>query len=706
MLRTLLSTLAVLFTLLGLAPAAIAQDEGPGDPPQPEAPISEEDLPLTLTERINARLRGVDRVFGKYVVTPLETVLFFDAMFWDNHLRGEAAVGAPHDNGEVIRFDPRRGYEVQTPRVVDRDEVVPIIDGDVTLTFGPAVVTATTVLEDGRARLMGTVQREAAPGADPVALGLPEPPPPGADRAEPYPLRGVAPFTLLYDPNSGTFLPIEGKLPRTSVPVGVGSEVQLGRERLMVTDIDGEDLTVKGGSTRWVEGPVANPANVAFPIVVAWLIFGACFFTVRMQFINIRGFIHAIKVVSGHYDDGDHPGEISHFQALSSALSATVGLGNIAGVAIAVTMGGAGAVFWMVVAGIIGMSSKFTEVTLGQMYRRIAADGVVAGGPMYYLRHGLADMGRGRLGMALSVSFAVLCIGGSFGGGNMFQANQSFAALSDVFPWIADKSWLYGIVLAFLVGIVIIGGIKRIGAAAGVIVPLMCVVYVVSGLVVVMMHASEVPGALLHIVQDAFAPEAIAGGALGAMAVGFQRGAFSNEAGIGSASIAHSAASTSEPVREGIVALLEPFIDTIVVCTVTGLVVVLSGVDPTGAADGVVLTSRAFATVLPWFPYVLTVAVVLFAFSTMISWSYYGERCFTFLFGEGHSMTYRGIFCVFVFLGAILDLGNVLAFSDLMILGMAVPNILGAILLSGKVREALRSYMRRLRAGKFDVAAH
>lgn len=449
----------------------------------------------------------------------------------------------------------------------------------------------------------------------------------------------------------------------------------------------------------------ASFVAITIPFIVAWLVLGAIYFTIRMSFINIRGFMHAIKVTKGDYDDPNDPGEISHFQALSSALSATVGLGNIAGVAIAVSLGGPGAIVWMVIAGFLGMTSKFTECTLGQMYRKVDEEGRVLGGPMRYLSTGLSEMNLGLLGKLLAVMFVVLCIGGSFGGGNMFQANQSYAAVSGAVPWFEGKAWLYGIILAFLVGLVILGGIRRIGTAAGLIVPFMCLIYVVAGLFVIIVNVSQIPAAFGTMFAGAFSFKAGFGGLIGTLVVGFQRAAFSNEAGTGSASIAHSAAATDEPVREGIVALLEPFIDTIVVCTMTGLVVVVTGAYNSGAGDGVVMTSTAFASVLPWFPYVLSVAVVLFAFSTMISWSYYGERCAIWLFGESASVPYKFLFLIFVFLGSVLNLGNVLGFSDLMILGMAFPNILGLVLLSGKVKRALVSYEEKLASGEFDKEA-
>lgn len=442
-----------------------------------------------------------------------------------------------------------------------------------------------------------------------------------------------------------------------------------------------------------------EPGGVELPLIVLWLALGALFFTFRFGFINVRGFAHAIAITRGAYDD-EAPGEVSHFQALSSALSATVGLGNIAGVAVAVGMGGPGAVFWMIVAGFLGMSSKFAECTLAQMYRHVDVHGRISGGPMRYLERGLAGLGKPRLGRALAVVFSVMCIGGSFGAGNMFQANQSYAQVASVLPFFegAMGAALYGVALAFLVGIVIVGGIRRIGQVAGYVVPIMCGVYLLAGLYVLVANASQVPDALAEIVRRAFSFEAGVGGFAGTLIVGFRRAAFSNEAGVGSAAIAHSAAATHEPLREGLVALLEPFIDTLVVCTMTALVVVVSGahLEP---GDGVAMTSNAFAKTLPWFPPVLSLAVFLFAFSTMISWSYYGERCSAYLFGGAASNLYRGAFLVFVVLGSVLKLGSVIDFSDYMLLGMAFPNILGIILLSPRLARALEDYLRRTRAG-------
>ena len=464
----------------------------------------------------------------------------------------------------------------------------------------------------------------------------------------------------------------------------------------------------------YVVGPIATVLffDVAFwdngtegelriPFIVLWLIAGATFFTLRFRFINIRAFKHGLVVTRGRYDDPSDPGEVSHFQALSSALSATVGLGNIAGVAVAVGAGGPGAVFWMVVAGFLGMSSKFAECTLGQLYREMDPTGHVLGGPMRYLSKGLDELGYARLGKVLAGVFAVMCVGGSFGGGNMFQANQSYAQVADVLPFFAGGwgSLFYGIILAVLVGVVIIGGIRRIGQVAGYIVPAMCGLYLLAGFFILGSNFEAVPAAFGKIVGEAFTPQAGFGGLLGVLITGFRRAAFSNEAGIGSASIAHSAAATDEPVREGIVALLEPFIDTIIVCTMTGLVVVITGAYESGETEGVLMTSSAFATVLPWFPKVLSLAVFLFAFSTMISWSYYGERCWTYLFGPRASMIYKVIFLGFIVLGAVLRLGSVIDFSDLMILGMSFPNILGVVMLNNKVNAALKDYWGRYVSG-------
>ena len=445
-----------------------------------------------------------------------------------------------------------------------------------------------------------------------------------------------------------------------------------------------------------------------FPLVVLWLVLGATFFTLRMGFINFRAFKHSLMVTAGRYDNPQDKGEVSHFQALTAALSATVGLGNIAGVAIAIAAGGPGATFWMIIAGFLGMSSKFVECTLGQKYREVRPDGRVMGGAMYYLSNGLAELGLRRFGKVLGIIFAILCIGGSFGGGNAFQVNQSLNAITEVVPGLDKVPWVYGLIMAVMVAIVIIGGIRRIAAAAEKIVPSMCGIYLLACLWILLINAGHIPSAIGKIITEAFTPEAGYGALLGVLVMGFRRAAFSNEAGIGSAAIAHSAAKTDYPVREGIVALLGPFIDTVVICTMTALVIVITGAyenpayaDLIAADEGAALTSSAMGEHISWFPTLLAVAVLLFAYSTMISWSYYGERCWVYLFGDRASMSYRVIFVIIVFLGSIVSSTNVLNLSDLMILGMAFPNILGVVLLSGKVKRDLDDYWRRYLAGEF-----
>jgi AGCS family alanine or glycine:cation symporter len=434
------------------------------------------------------------------------------------------------------------------------------------------------------------------------------------------------------------------------------------------------------------------------PFLVVWLVIGAVVFTIRTKFINIRGLKYSINLLRGKGDKKEEHGEVSHFQALTTALSATVGLGNIAGVAVAVTAGGAGAVFWMIVAGFLGMSSKFVECTLGVKYR-VIKNGVVSGGPMYYLKTGLSDLGWGRLGKVLAIIFAILCIGGSFGGGNMFQANQAYAQLSYVFPQFQGGGFVFGLILALLVAVVIIGGIKKIAKVTDKIVPFMCGLYVLSALIIIGLNINNIGLAFSKIFYGAFSPAALKGGIIGVMIQGFQRAAFSNEAGVGSASIAHAAVKTDEPIKEGLVALLEPFIDTIIVCTLTALVLIFTGLDNGGpmGETGSKLTSMAFESVYSNANYILLVAIILFAFSTMISWSYYGLKAWEYLFGDSKwaEYSYKLIFLVFVVLGASSEMGAVIDFSDLMILGMAFPNVIGLYFLLPKVLEDLKLYIQK-----------
>lgn len=451
------------------------------------------------------------------------------------------------------------------------------------------------------------------------------------------------------------------------------------------------------------------PGEANMPFIVAWLVVGAVFLTIRMNFINLRMFRHAYLILRGKYAVPGAEGEVSSFQALTTALSATVGLGNIAGVAIAIMIGGPGATFWMIVAGFLGMTSKFTEATLAQMYREVRSDGHIMGGAMEYLSRGLAEKGWTQTGKVLAIIFCVLTIGGSLGAGNAFQVSQALGAVKQQIPMFADMPALFGIIMGVLVAIVIIGGIRRIAHTAEAIVPTMVTIYILACLWIILSNASMIPDAFGKIITEAFTPAAGMGGLIGVLVQGFKRAAFSSEAGIGSAAIAHATARVKYPVRQGIVALMEPFIDTIVICTMTALVIIITGVynSPETAEivankQGAALTSVAFGSAISWFPTILSLSVVLFAFSTMIAWSYYGERCWTYLFGESSTMAYKIIFVIFVVLGSLTSASNILDFSDLLILAMAFPNFIGLYVLHGKVREALASYLAKLKSGELD----
>jgi AGCS family alanine or glycine:cation symporter len=468
------------------------------------------------------------------------------------------------------------------------------------------------------------------------------------------------------------------------------------------------------------------------PWVLIVLIGGALFFTIYFKFINVTGFRMAVRVVRGKYEDiekhgadtlyGDQTpnegadiietirddsadGEVSHFQALTAALSATVGLGNIAGVAVALSIGGPGATFWMIVAGLLGMASKFAECTLGVKYRDVGEDGTIYGGPMYYLTKGLKSKGMGGLGKVLAFLFAIFVIGGSFGGGNMFQANQAAAQFVKLFELEGGNAGLYfGIVMAVLVAIVIIGGIKRIAKVTEKVVPFMAGIYVLAAIVILGANFTLIDDAFALIYEGAFSGLGIAGGLVGVMIQGIRRGAFSNEAGVGSAAIAHSAVRTKYPASEGIVALLEPFVDTVVICTMTALVIVITNFDGgfmeygVEITEGVEITAQAFDSVIPHFSIILTIAVILFAFSTMISWSYYGMQGWVFLFGKGKisDLTYKILFLFFVVVGASISLGAVINFSDAMIFAMVVPNIIGVVLLSPIIKRELNRYYKAI----------
>lgn len=500
----------------------------------------------------------------------------------------------------------------------------------------------------------------------------------------------------------------------------------------------------------WWEGFVLTSVPIAgfnVPIVVLLLVIGASFFTLYFRFPNILQFWTAVNTVRGKYDDLDHhaaekselavdgdikgtikdeskEGEVSHFQALATAVSGTVGLGNIAGVAVAIALGGPGATFWMIVCGLLGMSSKFVECTLGVKYRDVGPDGTVYGGPMYYLSKGISEVGYSGIGKFLGGLFAVMCVGASFGGGNAFQSNQAAAQLSTLIGLGSGSGFWIGVILAIIVGIVIIGGIKRIANVTEKIVPFMAVLYVLAALIIIMYHFKDIDDAIGLIFSGAFTPMAGLGGIVGVIIIGFQRAAFSNEAGAGSAAIAHSAVKTKYPASEGVVALLEPFIDTVVICTMTALVIIFFNIDAgeyqsvfqyggDGAGNvilkdggmsvgGVDLTSMAFDSVIPHFSYVLTIAIVLFAFSTMISWSYYGLQSWKYLFGRGKyaDLTYKVLFLLFVIIGASTTLDAVIKFSDAMILALVFPNMIGLFFLFPKVKEELNKYLSAIRAMK------
>ncbi len=452
-------------------------------------------------------------------------------------------------------------------------------------------------------------------------------------------------------------------------------------------------------------------ANVLFykifgiPFIVLVLLVGAITFSFYFRFINIRGFLHSIDIIKGKYDNPNDTGQISHFQALTSALSATIGLGNIAGVAVAVSLGGPGAVFWMMFIAIFSMTAKFVSATLAQLYRTVHDDGSVSGGPMYYLDQGLKEMGLGTFGKVLGVLYAIFIIGGAFGGGNMFQANQSYELVGSL---TGIPSWIYGIVLMGLVAAVIMGGIERIGKTTEKIVPTMVILYVSASLFIILMNLDKLPGVINSIFSQALNPEATYGGFMGVIVIGIKRAVFSNEGGVGSASIAHSAAKTDEPVREGIVAMIGPFIDTIVICFMTASVILITAdQNPLINAEGIKgaeLTSAAFGSAISWFPYILAIVVFLFSYSTMISWYYYGEKGWKYLSSADSSLIiYKAIFLCCVFIGSISSLSNVIDFSDMMILSCAVPNIIGAFFLLPKLKTHLNDYWSRYQEGKFQT---
>ena len=487
----------------------------------------------------------------------------------------------------------------------------------------------------------------------------------------------------------------------------IGQEIVIGGNVYVIKTIaDDDSLLIDSDSiATYTEVSFGSPSMRLFPIVVLWLMFGALFFTLKLRFINFTGIKHSIDLLRGKFDDPKaktSKEELTRVQALSTALSGTVGLGNIASVAVAISIGGPGATFWMIVAGLLGMASKFTEVTLGVKYREVDENGVIHGGPMYYLKSGLAKRNLGVLGKFLAVIFAVLLIGASLGGGNMFQANQAFAQLQNSFPSLSGHGVEVGVVLAILVGVVIIGGVKSIARVTEKIVPLMAGVYMLAALVIIFMNYNQIIPSVELIFSNAFSAPALKGGVIGVLIIGFQRAAFSNEAGIGSSAIAHSAAKTTEPISEGFVALIEPFIDTVLICTITAFVIIITGRYEGYELQGAELTSNAFGSAISWFPHLLTVAIFLFAFSTMISWSYYGLKAWTYIFGKTKKseIIFKVVYLSMIVVGAASSLGVVLTFSDMMILSMAVPNVIGLLIMSSEIKEDLKNYMKRIKSGE------
>ncbi|MFT4568868.1 MAG: AGCS family alanine or glycine:cation symporter [Saprospiraceae bacterium] len=448
--------------------------------------------------------------------------------------------------------------------------------------------------------------------------------------------------------------------------------------------------------------------GVTFPWIVMWLIIAAFFFTFYFNFLNIRGFAHAYRLIRGDYSAPHHDGEITHFQALCTALSGTVGIGNIGGVAIVITIGGPGAMFWLMVAGFVSMSTKFAECVLGVMYRKVHEDGSVSGGPMYYLEYGLKERGLGFIAKPMGFFYAIAMVIGCLGIGNMFQSNQAFEQFVYITgqegSYFADKGWLFGLFIGMAVAIVIFGGIKSIARVTSRLVPFMAVLYILFGVIIVLMNYQNIPGAVSSVFTNAFAPKAIGGGMIGVMILGFQRAVFSNEAGIGSAPIAHSAVKTSEPITEGFVGLLEPFIDTVVICGLTAMVILTTVYEPGmtgGGVQGVELTSQAFASTISWSVIPLSLVAVLFAYSTIISWSYYGLKGWTYIFGHGTIVEsiFKIIFCLFVVLGCMIQLDAVLDFSDAMVFLVALPNVIGLYIMAPIIKLELKSYQRRLKDG-------
>jgi len=447
------------------------------------------------------------------------------------------------------------------------------------------------------------------------------------------------------------------------------------------------------------------------PFIVAWLIVGGVYLTIKMDFVNLKMLGHSLKIVKGQYHTKDDVGEITPFQSLVTALSATVGIGNIAMVSIAITVGGPGAAFWMIIAGILGMSLKFTEVTLSVKHRDFLPDGSIMGGGMEYLSKGLAEKGWGTLGKYLSIVFAFFLIMGAIGAGNTFQVSQALGVMQTHIPLLNDMPYLFGLALAGVTSLVIIGGITRIASVAEKIVPIMVIFYLMMVLWVLGTHFTQIPHAFGVIISEAFNPTSAGVGIFMAMAQGFQRAVFSNEAGMGSAGIAHAPAKVKYPIRQGLVSLYEPLIDTVIICTMTALVIVITGSYLGGTPEldsfialnqGAAITSYAFGSVVSWFPNILGFAIFMFAFSTMITWSYYGERAWVYLFGSKSSIVYKLIFLSFIVIATVVETSTMVDFSSILFLALAIPNIFGLLMLSGDVKAMLKEYVEKLKSGELD----
>ena len=447
-------------------------------------------------------------------------------------------------------------------------------------------------------------------------------------------------------------------------------------------------------------------AGTKVPVIILFLILSSIFYTIYLRLIGIWGFKHSLKQLFGKYHkehDNDRDGEVSSMGAFATALSGTVGLGNIAGVAIAISIGGPGAMFWMIFGALCGMASKFLECTLAVKYRRFNADGSVSGGPMFYIAHGLTRKGLRWLGQPLALIFALMCVPGALGGGNMLQINQATQQVINITggesSFFAAHSWVFGLIVAIIVGLIIVGGIKSIANVTSKIVPVMCGIYLFAAAAIILMNFQHIPHAIYVIIKEAFMPQSVVGGVIGTIIIGFRRSVQSNEAGSGSAPIAYAAVKTNEPISQGFVSLMEPFLDTVIICSLTAFVIIITGeyLNYREGITGVELTSAAFGGTISFFPYVLAVVIILFAISTIISWAYYGQKAWSYLFGEGFKRTkvYQIMFCLFIVIGSCMNLQSVIDFTDATMLAMAAPNLIAIFILLPEIKQDLIDYCKK-----------